>query len=103
MLRNELSLLALIQKRQDAILKPVGDSSKHLLQTLKYKNIITVINHLQYFSALCQLNIYKVGLTKPKKTQNYQLSSAYSIDLFLKLVPKSLLNLRCLYLSCFWI
>lgn len=39
--RNELSLLALNQRRADTILKPVGDSNKHFLQTLKHKNIIS--------------------------------------------------------------
>lgn len=39
--RNELSLLALNQRKPDAILKPVEDSSKHFLQILKHKNIIS--------------------------------------------------------------
>lgn len=50
--RNELSLLALNQRTPDTILKPVGDSSKHFLQTLKHKNIISHKSSTIFLSTL---------------------------------------------------
>lgn len=80
--RNELSLLALNQRRPDAILKPVGDSSKHFLQTLKHRNIISHKSSTIFLSTLSAKYLQIRSKANPKKIQIHELSSCILLICF---------------------